>query len=96
LWEVHDAMLDNQADLSLRGILGYVKELGLDLELFRTHLHKRKGAARIAEDVESADLSGVSGTPTFFINGHRHQDAYDIATLSKAVRLARTRAALTS
>jgi Na+/H+ antiporter NhaA len=95
-WEMHDAMLDNQADLSLRGILGYVKELGLDLELFRTHLHKRKGAARIAEDVESADLSGVSGTPTFFINGHRHQDAYDIATLSKAVRLARTRAALTS
>jgi Na+/H+ antiporter NhaA len=95
-WEMHDMMLDHQADLSLRGILGYAKELGLDLELFRAHLHKRKGAARIAEDVESADLSGVSGTPTFFINGHRHQDAYDIATLSKAVRLARTRAAVTS
>ena len=33
-------------------------------------------------------MSGVSGTPTFFINGHRHQDAYDVDTLSKAVRLA--------
>jgi Na+/H+ antiporter NhaA len=95
-WEMHDAMLGNQADLSLRGILGYVEQLGLDVERFRAHLRKRKGAPRIAEDVESADLSGVSGTPTFFINGHRHQDAYDIATLSKAVRLARTRAALKS
>ena len=57
-------------------------------------MRKRKGAAHIAEDVESADLSGVSGTPTFFINGHRHQDAYDVETLSKAVRLAKTRALL--
>ena len=39
------------------------------------------GAAQVAEDVDSADLSGVSGTPTFFINGIRHQGAYDIETL---------------
>ena len=64
------------------------------MERFKEHLRKRKGAARIAEDVESADLSGVSGTPTFFINGHRHQDAYDVETLSKAVRLAKARAGL--
>ena len=51
-------------------------------------------AARVAEDVDSADLSGVSGTPTFFINGRRHHGAYDIATLSAAVRAARGRAAL--
>ena len=59
-------------------------------------MHKRKGAGHIAEDVESADLSGVSGTPSFFINGHRHQGAYDIDTLTKAVKLARTRAVLTA
>ena len=46
------------------------------------------GAGRVAEDVDSADLSGVSGTPTFFINGRRHYGAYDIATLSAAVRVA--------
>jgi protein-disulfide isomerase len=39
-------------------------------------------------DVDTADLSGVSGTPTFFINGRRHQGAYDINTLSAAVRVA--------
>jgi Na+/H+ antiporter NhaA len=94
-WEMHDTMLANQDNLTLRAILGYAEQLGLDLERFKAHLRKRKGSPRIAEDVESADLSGVSGTPSFFINGHRHQDAYDIDTLSKAVRLARTHAALT-
>ena len=51
----------------------------------------RVGARRVAEDVDSADLSGVSGTPTFFINGIRHYGAYDIATLSAAVKAARAR-----
>jgi protein-disulfide isomerase len=46
--------------------------------------------------VDSADLSSVSGTPTFFINGQRHYGAYDIATLSAAVKAARVRAAISA
>lgn len=95
-WEMHDLMLTHQDALTLRAIVGYAQELELDVEKFKEHLRKRKGAPHIAEDVESADMSGVSGTPSFFINGHRHQDAYDIDTLSKAVRLARVRAAITA
>ncbi len=57
-------------------------------------LHRREYAARVSEDVASADESGVSGTPTFFINGRRHYGAYDIATLSAAVKTARGRAQL--
>jgi protein-disulfide isomerase len=95
-WEMHDLMLAHQDALTLKAIIGYANELGLDIERFKEHLRKRKGAPRIAEDVESADMSGVSGTPSFFINGHRHQDAYDIDTLSKAVRLARVRAAISA
>jgi Na+/H+ antiporter NhaA len=91
-WEMHDMMLAHQDELNLRAILGFARELELDVDRFKEHLRKRKGAPRIAEDVESADMSGVSGTPSFFINGHRHQDAYDVATLSKAVRVARVRA----
>ena len=45
----------------------------------------------MARDVESAELSGVSGTPTFFINGQRHHGAYDIDTLKAAVKGARAR-----
>jgi Na+/H+ antiporter NhaA len=93
-WDMHDTLLAHQDQLELKDVLRFAGELGLDAERFRGHLRKRKGAARIAEDVESADFSGVSGTPTFFINGHRHQDAYDIETLSKAVRLARVRSVL--
>ncbi len=93
-WEMHDTMLAHQGELTLRDILGYAQELELDLDRFKAAMRKRKGAGRIAEDVESADLSGVSGTPSFFINGHRHQDAYDIDTLTRAVRLARARVAL--
>jgi protein-disulfide isomerase len=48
---------------------------------------------RIAREVESAELSGVTGTPTFFVNGHRHHGAYDLETLEQAVRAARQRAA---
>jgi Na+/H+ antiporter NhaA len=95
-WEMHDALLANQDDLTLRSILAVAEGLGLDMEKFRGHLRKRKGAPKIAEDVESADLSSVSGTPTFFINGHRHQGAYDIATLSKAVKAAGARAVLSA
>jgi protein-disulfide isomerase len=95
-WEMYDLLLSRQGNLTLRDLVGYAEQLGLDVEAFRRHLRKRKGAGRIAEDVESAELSSVSGTPTFFINGRRHYGAYDVATLSSEVRAARARAAIAS
>ncbi|MDI9835258.1 Na+/H+ antiporter NhaA [Streptomyces sp. KAU_LT] len=90
-WEMHDLLLSRQDALSGRDLLGYARELGLDLVRFRDAVERRRGARRIAEDVDSADLSGVSGTPTFFINGLRHQGAYDIDALTRAVEQARQR-----
>ena len=72
----------------------YAEELGLDRDRFHDDLMRHVYAARIAQDVESADLSGVSGTPTFFINDQRHYGAYDIETLTKAVKTARVRASI--
>ncbi len=69
-------------------------ELGLDVDRLTDDLERHVGAARIAEDVDGADLSSVTGTPTFFINGRRHYGAYDIRTLTKAVRAARLRASI--
>ena len=54
------------------------------------------GEAKITEDVDSADLSGVTGTPTFFVNGKRHRGAYDIDTLADAVRAAKAYALIGS
>jgi Na+/H+ antiporter NhaA len=94
-WEMHDLLLAHQNALRPGDLIGYAEQLGLDVERFTNDLRDHAGAARVAEDVDSADLSGVSGTPTFFVNGRRHYGAYDIATLSAAVRAAGARATLT-
>jgi Na+/H+ antiporter NhaA len=93
-WEMHDLLLDHQGALRPRDLVGYAADLHLDIQQFISDLRNHEGAAHVAEDVDSADLSSVSGTPTFFINGIRHQGAYDIDTLSAAVRAARARAAI--
>ena len=95
-WEMHDQLLEHQGELTVPALLGYAQAVGLNLEWFKHGLRKRLFAARIADDVDSADTSGVSGTPTFFINGRRHYGAYDIETLSTEVRAARARAAVGS
>jgi protein-disulfide isomerase len=89
---MHDLLLGHQDALTVRDLVGYAERLGLDVERFKGALRKRKYSARVAEDVDSADQSGVSGTPTFFVNGRRHYGAYDVGALSAAVRLARARA----
>jgi protein-disulfide isomerase len=93
-WQMHDLLLARQDALGPADLIGYAEQLGLDVGRFTDDLRNQAGAARIAEDVDSADLSGVSGTPTFFINGRRHHGAYDIATLSAAVRVAGAQATL--
>jgi Na+/H+ antiporter NhaA len=90
--ELYEKLLAHQDALTRDDLIGYAAELGLDTERFADDLDDHAGAARIAEDVDSADLSGVSGTPTFFINDRRHYGAYDIDTLSAAVRTAGARA----
>jgi Na+/H+ antiporter NhaA len=91
-WEMHDMLLDNQDALRGPDLVRYAEELELDVERFRDDLRNHVHAGRVARDVESAELSGVAGTPTFFINGQRHHGAYDIVTLKNAVKAARGRA----
>jgi protein-disulfide isomerase len=93
-WDMHDLLLANQDALAPNDLMRYAERLGLDVDRFTDDFRTRVGAARIADDVDSADLSGVTGTPTFFINGHRHYGAYDIETLSTALRAAGAQAAL--
>jgi len=91
-WEMHDALLSHQDDLEPRDLIGYAEELHLDVDRFRADLRDATYADRVAADVTTADESGVSGTPTFFINGRRHYGVYDIDTLTQAVRSAKQRA----
>jgi protein-disulfide isomerase len=91
-WEMHDLLLDHQEAIRPPDLDRYARELELDVERFWDGVRERRFAPRIAEDVASADASGVAGTPSFFINGRRHEGAYDADALSHAVRRARTRA----
>jgi protein-disulfide isomerase len=96
LWEMHDLLLAHQDNMRLTDLLGYARQIALDEERFHDDMLGRTTAGRVANDLESADLSGVSGTPTFFINGQRHYGAYDVGTLKEAIRLARVRAKIAS
>jgi protein-disulfide isomerase len=91
-WDMYDRLLSHQSELAPRDLVRHAGELGLDVERFRDELRRREYAARVSEDVASADESGVSGTPTFFLNGRRHYGVYDLDTLTEAVRAAKTRA----
>jgi Na+/H+ antiporter NhaA len=93
-WPMHDLLLEHQDALRFSDLIGYAEQLGLDTERFESELRAHVYVSRIAEDVDGADLSGVSGTPTFFINGRRHYGVYDIDTLTAAVRLAGARSTL--
>jgi len=95
-WDMHDQLLDHQGALTARDLMRYAAEIGLNPERFARDMRRHAGEAKIAADVDSADLSDVSGTPTFFVNGKRHHGAYDIDTLASAVRAARARTLITA
>ncbi len=91
-WDMYDVLINHQGELTPKDLHRYADELGLDVPRFMDELRRREYASTVAEHVGSADESGVSGTPTFFINGRRHYGVYDIDTLSAAVGAAKTRA----
>jgi Na+/H+ antiporter NhaA len=87
-WDLHDLLFEHQDELEPHELVRHARELGLDVGRFVEELRARVHRARVLEDIESADASGVAGTPTFFVNGRRHHGAYDLATLSQLVRAA--------
>ena len=93
-WEMHDLLLTRQDRLRLPDLVNYATELGLDVKQFKDEMSRHANASRVADDLDSASLSAVSGTPTFFINGRRHYGAYDIESLTEAVKIAKARATI--
>jgi len=93
-WEMHDLMLDHQDALTTSDLTSYAEQLGLDVGRFQREIDKRVYSPRVDRDVDSAGLSGVTGTPTFFVNGRRHHGAFDLDSLSTAVKAAGARAVL--
>jgi protein-disulfide isomerase len=91
-WPMHDWLIEHQDELEPKDLIRAAEELGLDMQLFGEDLRHHRWSDHVAADVESADVSGVAGTPSFFVNGQRQMGAYDLASLTRAVRTARSQA----
>jgi protein-disulfide isomerase len=91
-WPMHDLLIEHQDKLAAKDLIRYAEQLGLDVKSFTEDLKSQRWSERVAADVESADVSEVAGTPSFFVNGQRQAGAYDLATLSRAVTTARAQA----
>ena len=87
-WEMHDTLYEHQDALDALHLIAYAADLGLDVEQFEEDLAAHTYAGRVREDFLSGIRSGVNGTPTFFINGRRHDGSYDLPTLLAALEAA--------
>ena len=87
-WQMHDLLYENQRRLGDQDLSAYAARLGLDVDRFDRELSEHVHAARVHEDFMSGVRSGVNGTPTFYINGARHDDSYDLETLTAALQAA--------
>ena len=84
-WEMHDLLYKNQQALDDADLLRYADALELDLTRFVSELADRTWETRVREDFMSGVRSGVNGTPTFFLNGVRHDGAWDADSLIEAL-----------
>jgi len=84
-WEMHDALYENQQSLDPQSLSGYAADLDLNLPQFQMELAEHTHQPRVREDFAGGIRSGVNGTPSFFINGRRHDGAWDLESLIAAI-----------
>jgi protein-disulfide isomerase len=84
-WQMHGRLFERQFALEDENLIEYAQELGLDADRVAGELAARTHKARVREDFMSGVRSGVNGTPAFFINGMRHDESWDLETLTKRV-----------
>jgi protein-disulfide isomerase len=84
-WEFHDELYANQPRLSPEVIFAVGEGLGLDVERMRSEVDSGAHRDRVTRDLASAEASGATGTPTFFVNGVRLYGAYDAGSLVEAL-----------
>jgi protein-disulfide isomerase len=84
-WEMHDALYANRGRFSEADVVALAARLGLDAERFRAELVSGAYAARVARDADAARAAGLASTPTFYVNGRRHEGAFDAGSLVDAL-----------
>jgi protein-disulfide isomerase len=85
-WAMHDLLFENQEALEDEDLLEYAAELGIDPEWAASALEGERYTEKVQGDFMSGVRSGVNGTPTFFVNGVRHDGPWDEASLLDALQ----------
>jgi len=84
-WELHDYLFERQKLLGIADLSADARVQGLEIERFHRDLRSRNAIAPVNDDSDSGVRSWVNGTPTFFIDGTRHESRWDAATLIAAL-----------
>ena len=87
-WEMHDLIFENQRSLSLALFEKLAQQLGLPSADLLDALNRKVYEARVRADFTGGVRSGVNGTPTFFINGQRHNGPFEYEDLLAAIEAA--------
>lgn len=87
-WPMHDRLLEGQEELGREDLAGYASAAGCDVDRFAQDLRAGAGEERVRDDFSTGVRSGVNGTPTFFVNGLRHDGGYEYASLLAAIESA--------
>jgi len=90
-WQMHDYLFEHQKALDDRHLLDYAQKEGLDVDKFRSEMSGHIYARLINESLKNGIGSGVEGTPTFFVNGVRYEDSWDLDTFSNFLKKNLTR-----
>jgi protein-disulfide isomerase len=85
-WEMHDLLYAGFPDLGRARVMGYARQLGLDVKRFTTEVDSHKYKARVASEVSEGDTAGVAGTPTFFFNGRKYNGVFEAKTVVPLLR----------
>jgi protein-disulfide isomerase len=85
-WEMHDKLFENYNRLDGDHLIGYAEELGLDMAQFDRAISRRVFVGKVREDLQSGMESGVRGTPTYFINGIKHNSSGEVNVLLAAIK----------
>lgn len=84
-WEMHDLIFKNQPDLAFDSYRKFAQEIGVDMTKFDECMSRHRYEELILTDIREGRSYGVSGTPTFFINGYRVLGAADIVRFEQII-----------
>jgi protein-disulfide isomerase len=85
-WQMHDYLFEHQKALDDRHLLEYAKKVGLDIDKFKKEMSEHIYAPLINKSLKVGIDSGVEGTPTFFVNGQRYEDSWDLDTFTSFIK----------